>query len=95
LQDADGLQRGDAGVLRLGERLRVAVAAVLEAVLLEPRQRPARVRVEIALLGAQHFIQGLVDERERLAHRDGFAGGVDDLRVAGVDGHAGADGGLG
>ena len=85
---------GDAGVLGLGERLGHAVLAFGEARLLEPRQRPAAVGVEVALLLGERLVEGLVDERQRLAHRERLALGVEHLGVAGVDRHARADGRL-
>ena len=84
----------DARVLGLGQRLGHAVLALGEAGLLEPRQRPAAVGVEVALLLGQRFVEGLVDERKRLAHRERLALGVEHLRVAGVDRHARTDGRL-
>ena len=62
--------------------------------LLEPRHRPAGVGVEIAFLLGQRLVEGLVDERQRLAHRERLARGVEHLGVAGVDRHARADGRL-
>ena len=76
------------------ERLGHAVLAIGEAVLLEPRERPAAVGIEVALLLGQDFVERLVDERERLAHGELVARCIEHLRVAGEDGHAGADGGL-
>ena len=46
---------GDAGVLGLGKRLGHAVLAFGEAELLEPRQRPAAVGVEVAFLLGQRL----------------------------------------
>ena len=71
-----------------------AVLALGEARLLEPSERPAAVGVEVALLLGQRLVEGLVDERQRLAHRERLALGVEHLGVAGVDRHARADGGL-
>ena len=62
--------------------------------LIEPGQRPAGVGVEIALLLGQRLVEGLVDQRQRGAHRNRLAFGVEHLGVAGIDRHAGADGGL-
>ena len=71
-----------------------AVLAFGKAELLEPGQRPAAVGVEVALLLGQRLVEGLVDEGQRLAHRERLALGVEHLGVAGVDRHAGADGRL-
>ena len=71
-----------------------AVLALGEARLLEPGQRPAAVGVEVALLLGQRLVEGLVDERQRLAHGERLALGVEHLGVAGVDRHARADGRL-
>src|SRR3546814_5857429 len=46
---------GHARVLRRRERLGLAVGALGETVLVEPRQRPARVRVELAFLFGQQI----------------------------------------
>ena len=54
--------------LALRERLGHTVLALGEARLLEPGQRPAAVGVEVALLLGQRLVEGLVDERQRLAH---------------------------
>ena len=62
--------------------------------MLEPRQRPAAIGVEIALLLGQRLIERLVDQRQRLAHRERFALGVEHLGVARVDRHARPDGRL-
>ena len=62
--------------------------------LLEPGQRPAGVGVEVAFLLGQRLVEGLVDQRQRLAHGERLALGVEHLGVAGIDRHAGADGGL-
>ena len=62
--------------------------------LLEPCDRPAAVGVEVAFLLGEHFVEYLVNERQRLAHGQGLAGRVEHLRVAGVYRHAGADGSL-
>ena len=94
LEDAGLDHAGDAGVLGLGERLGHTVLALGEPVLLEPGQRPAAVGVEVALLLGQRLVEGLVDERQRLAHRERLALGVEHLGVAGVDRHARADGRL-
>ena len=67
-EDAGLDHAGDAGVLGLGELLGHAVLALVEARLLEPGQRPAAVGVEVALLLGQRLVEGLVDERQRLAH---------------------------
>ena len=93
-EDARLDHAGDAGVLGLGERLGHAVLALGEARLLEPGQRPAAVGVEVAFLLGQRLVEGLVDERQRLAHRERLAFGVEHLGVAGVDRHARADGRL-
>jgi hypothetical protein len=85
---------GDARVLSLGERLGHAVFALGEARLLEPRQRPAAVGVEVALLLGQRLVEGLVDERQCLAHGERLALGVEHFGVAGVNRHAWADGRL-
>jgi hypothetical protein len=66
-------QSGDAGVLGLGQSFGHAVLRTCKAVLLEPGQRPAGVGVEVALLLGKHLVQGLVDQRERIAYRDNFA----------------------
>ena len=84
----------DAGVLGLERALGHAVLALGEARLLEPGQRPAGVGVEVALLLGQRLVEGLVDERQRLAHGERLALGVEHLGVAGVDRHARADGRL-
>ena len=94
VEDAGLDHAGDAGVLGLGERLGHAVLALGEARLLEPGQRPAAVGVEVALLLGQRLVEGLVDERQRLAHGERLALGVEHLGVAGVDRHARADGRL-
>ena len=93
-QDASIHHTTDAGVLGLRQRLGHAVLTLSEARLLEPRQRPAAVRVEVALLLGQRLVERLVDERQRLTHRNRLALGVEHLRVAGVDRHARADGRL-
>ena len=62
--------------------------------MLEPRQRPAAVGVEVAFLLGQRLIESLVDERQRLAHGERLALGVEHLGVAGIDRHARADGRL-
>ena len=69
----------DAGVLGLRERLGHAVLALGEARLLEPGQCPAAVGVEVALLLGQRFVESLVDERQRVAHRERLALGVEHL----------------
>ena len=51
--------------------------------------------VEIAFLFSQDFVQRLVDECERVPHGDSLTRRVQPLRVAGVDGHARPDNGLG
>ena len=63
----------------------------VKPILLEPRQRPAAVGIEVAFLLGQRLVERLVDERQRLAHRERLALGVEHLRVAGIDRHAGAD----
>ena len=93
-EDARLDHSGDAGVLGRGERLGDTVLALGEARLLEPRQRPAAVGIEVTLLLGQHFVEDLVDECQRLAHRQSFALGVEHAGVARVDRHAGADGRL-
>ena len=85
---------GDAGVLGLGEGLGHAVLALVETGLLEPRHRPARVGVEVAFLLSQRLVEGLVDERQRVAHRERLARGVEHFAVARVDRHARPDGRL-
>ena len=94
VEDAGLDHAGDAGVLSLGERLGHAVLALGEARLLEPSQRPAAIGVEVALLLGQRLVEGLVDERQRLAHGERLAFGVEHFGVASIDGHARADGGL-
>ena len=84
----------DTGVLGLGKRLRHTIFALIEARLLEPRERPAAVGVEVALLLGQRLVESLVDKRQCFAHRERFALGVEHFRVAGIDSHAGADGRL-
>ena len=93
-QDARLHHAGDAGVLGLGEGLGHAVLPLVETRLLEPRHRPSAVGVEVALLLGQRLVEGLVDERQRLAHRERLARGVEHLGIAGVDRHARADGRL-
>ena len=63
--------------------------------MLEPRQGPAGIGVELPLLLGQHLVHGMVDQRQGVAHGYGIALGVEHLGVAGVDRHAGTDGGLG
>ena len=82
------------GVLGLGELFGDTVIALGKADLLEPGQRPAGVGVEVAFLLGQRLVEGLVDQRQRGAHRERLAFGVEHLGVAGIDRHAGADGGL-
>ena len=97
-----GLGDDDAGldqaiharVLGLGKLFGHAVIALGKADLLEPGQRPAGVGVEVAFLLGQRFVEGLVDQRQRGAHGERLAFGVEHLGVAGIDRHAGADGGL-
>ena len=48
----------------------------------------------VAFLLGQSFVEGLVDQCQCGAHRNRFAFGVEHLGVAGIDRHAGADGGL-
>jgi hypothetical protein len=84
----------DAGVLGLGELLGDAVLALGKARLLEPGERPAAVGVEVAFLLGQRLVEGLVDQRQRLAHAERLALGVEHLGIAGIDRHAGADGRL-
>ena len=43
----------------------------------------------------QDLVEGMVDQRQGVAHGDGISLGVEHLGVAGVDRHAGADGCLG
>ena len=93
-EDARLDHAGDARVLGLGELFGHAVLALGEARLLEPGERPAAVGVEVALLLGQRLVEGLVDERQRLAHGERLALGVEHLGVAGVDRHARADGRL-
>ena len=66
-----------------------------KARMIKPRQRPAAIGVEVALLLGQRFVEGLVNERQRLAHRERLALGVEHLGIASVNCHARADGGLG
>jgi hypothetical protein len=56
---------------------------------------PSGVGIEVAFLLGQGFVEGLVDERQRLAHAERLALGVEHLGIAGIDRHAGADGRLG
>jgi len=56
----------DTGILCLGEGFGHAVITLGESRLFEPRQRPAAVGVEIALLLGQRLVEHLVDKRERL-----------------------------
>jgi len=85
----------DSCVLGFGKRLGYAVLALGETRLLKPRQRPATVGVEVAFLLGQCFVEGLIDERESFADREGLALGVEYLGVAGVNFHAWTDGSLG
>jgi hypothetical protein len=94
VDDARLGESANRGVLRLRQRFGHAVFAFVEGVLLEPSQRPAAVGVEISFLFGQRFIKRCVDQRQRLAHGDGLALGVEDFGVAGVNAHARANGGL-
>jgi hypothetical protein len=87
-----GRRRWCSWTWRAVRRRRIALG---KADLLEPGQRPAAVGVEVALLLGQGLVQHLVDQRQRGAHRKRLAFGVEHLGVAGIDRHAGADGGLG
>ena len=58
----------NAGVLGRRQRLRYAVIAFSEPRLLEPRQCPSGIGVEVALLLSEHLVKGLVDEGEGFAH---------------------------
>lgn len=81
----------DRRVLGLAERLRVAVGAFVHPVLLEPRERPAGVGVELTLLLGEALVEDLVDETERRPHRHPRSVGLDDRRIAREDGHARPD----
>ena len=87
-------EAGDRRVLGLAESFGDAVLALGEDVLLEPCQRPAAVGVEVAFLLGQRLVEGCVDQRQRIAHRDGLALGVEHAGITRIDTHAGADGGL-
>ena len=63
---------GNTGVLRLGERLGVAVVVLIEAVLLEPSNRPAAVGIEVTLLLSQHLVEDLVYQSQRGSTNDSF-----------------------
>ena len=78
----------DARVLRLGERFRNAVLAGVESVLLEPCKRPARVRVEIALLLGKDFIERLVYHRKGVAHGDRLSFNIEDFCITREHRHA-------
>ena len=78
----------DACVLGLGKLFGHAVLAFGEARLLEPGERPAAVGVEVALLFGQRLVEGLIDERQCVAHRECCAFGTKHLGVASVDRHA-------
>ena len=84
----------NAGVLGLGELFGDAVIALGKAGLLEPGERPAGVGVEVAFLLGQRLVERLVDERQRGAYRQRLAFGIEHLGIAGIDRHAGANGGL-
>ena len=58
--------------LALESSLGHAVLALGEARLLKPGQRPATVGVEVALLLGQRFVEGLVDECQRLRTESGL-----------------------
>ena len=53
------------------------------------------VGVEVTFLLGQRLVEHLIDQRQRLAHGEGMARGIKHAAEAGVDRHAGADGGLG
>src|SRR5262249_16733388 len=83
-----------AGVLALGELLGTTEVTIREAVLFEPGDGPAAVGVEVALLLGQRLVEGLVHQRERIAHGERLALGVEHLRVTGGDRHARTNGRL-
>ena len=62
-EDAAFDDAGDAGVFGFGQGFGDAVFALVEALLLEPRQGPAAVGVKVAFLLGEHFVEHLVDER--------------------------------
>src|SRR5208337_3666396 len=94
LQNAGFGHRRDARHFRLAEYLGDAVVALGKAVLLEPGEGPPAVGVEVALLLGQRLVERGVDQRQRFAHRDGLAFGVEDFGVARVDRHPRANGRL-
>ena len=84
-------QAGDARILGLGEGFCDAVVTLVEAVLLEPCDGPAAVRIEVAFLLGEHFVEGTVDQLQRLAHGQGLALGVHYLGGAREHRHARTD----
>lgn len=62
--------------------------------LLEPSQCPPAVGVEVPFLLSKGLIQCFVDESQSLSNGQMFAFGIENLRIARVNGHAGAYGRL-
>ena len=84
----------DAERLRRGQHFGFAVGAFVELVLFKPRQRPARVGVELALQLREDLVESLIDQRQGCAHSHRRAVGFEDLLVPRKDRHAWADGRL-
>lgn len=94
-EDSGFYEALDAGVFGFGEGFGIPILAGVELVLFVPGEGPAGVAVKFPFLFGEVFVEELVNELEGGADAEGGAVVFEDGGILGVDGHAGADAGLG